>query len=61
MVIPFYPFFLKEVKVLSSCCYNKEDFREVMELISQGKIRRTNLLLMLCSLCQTNSRDMRKW
>jgi threonine dehydrogenase-like Zn-dependent dehydrogenase len=37
MSLPFYPFFLKEIKIFSSCCYNKQDFEDVMGLIGQGE------------------------
>ncbi|KAK5053897.1 hypothetical protein LTR84_001859 [Exophiala bonariae] len=37
MSIPFYQFFLKEIKIFSSCCYNKQDFEDVVRLIGQGK------------------------
>jgi len=30
-MIPFYPFFRKELRLLNSFCYNKEDFQEVHE------------------------------
>lgn len=45
MVIPFSTFFLKEIKILSSCCYNKEDFREVMDLIGEGNLRCHKLVI----------------
>lgn len=35
--IPYYSFFRKEIQFYSSCCYNRQDFKEVMELIAQGK------------------------
>jgi threonine dehydrogenase-like Zn-dependent dehydrogenase len=35
--VPFFPFFFKEVKLLSSCCYNSQDFAEVMDLMSKGE------------------------
>lgn len=34
--LPFMPFFLKEIKVHSSCCYNAKDFQETMELVANG-------------------------
>ncbi|OAP58748.1 chlorophyll synthesis pathway protein BchC [Fonsecaea erecta] len=34
--LPFLQFFFKEIKVLSSCCYNDQDFKEVMELMAKG-------------------------
>jgi threonine dehydrogenase-like Zn-dependent dehydrogenase len=37
--VPFYPFFLKEVKIHSSCCYNEADFREVMAMVSRGELK----------------------
>jgi len=36
--VPFYPFFLKEVKIHSSCCYNEADFREVMGMVARGEL-----------------------
>ncbi|KEF60851.1 uncharacterized protein A1O9_02413 [Exophiala aquamarina CBS 119918] len=36
LTIPFYTFFRKELRILSSCCYNREDFREVMEMMGDG-------------------------
>ena len=36
MTIPFFQFFLKEIKIVSSCCYNKDDFKTVIELMAQG-------------------------
>ncbi|EHY55435.1 hypothetical protein HRR83_008867 [Exophiala dermatitidis] len=37
--IQFWPFFLKEIKIMSSCCYNKQDFAEVMELMSKNEFK----------------------
>ncbi|KIY02678.1 uncharacterized protein Z520_01143 [Fonsecaea multimorphosa CBS 102226] len=34
--LQFLPFFFKEIKVMSSCCYNEQDFKEVMELMAKG-------------------------
>ncbi|KIX07220.1 chlorophyll synthesis pathway protein BchC [Rhinocladiella mackenziei CBS 650.93] len=39
LMIEFFTFFLKEIKIISSCCYNEEDFREVMKLIGQGHFK----------------------
>lgn len=36
MQIQFLIFFLKEINIRSSCCYNEEDFKEVMELMAKG-------------------------
>jgi len=38
MTPPFWPFMMKELTLRTSFCYNDEDFREVMELIAQGKM-----------------------
>lgn len=35
--VNFRPFFLKELKITSCCCYNDKDFIEVMELMRRGK------------------------
>ncbi|KAK4934303.1 hypothetical protein LTR10_024388 [Elasticomyces elasticus] len=37
--IPFWQFFLKEIKLASSCCYNMQDFAEVMDLMAQGRFK----------------------
>jgi len=37
--IPFWRFFLKELKIVSSACYNMADFKEVMELIGKGQFQ----------------------
>ncbi|KAK5193741.1 hypothetical protein LTR99_006030 [Exophiala xenobiotica] len=37
--IPFWRFFLKELKFVSSACYNMADFKEVMELIGKGQFQ----------------------
>ncbi|KAK5051907.1 hypothetical protein LTR84_002710 [Exophiala bonariae] len=39
LMIPFYTFFRKEIKILSSCCYNKADFQRVMKLMSEGRLQ----------------------
>ena len=35
--VNFRPFFLKEIKIASCCCYNDKDFSRVMELIRHGR------------------------
>ncbi|OQU97386.1 hypothetical protein CLAIMM_03320 [Cladophialophora immunda] len=35
--VNFRPFFLKEIKIASCCCYNDKDFSEVMELVRNDK------------------------
>ncbi|EXJ59802.1 hypothetical protein A1O7_03949 [Cladophialophora yegresii CBS 114405] len=37
--IQFLMFFFKEINIRSSCCYNEEDFKEVMELMSKGAFK----------------------
>ncbi|EXJ85646.1 hypothetical protein A1O1_06012 [Capronia coronata CBS 617.96] len=39
LVVDFWPFFLKEIKILSSCCYNRQDFAEVMELMGKDEFK----------------------
>ncbi|KAJ9637944.1 hypothetical protein H2204_004534 [Knufia peltigerae] len=36
--IPFWKFFLKELKIVSSCCYNAQDFQEMMDMMGEGKL-----------------------
>ena len=36
MQIGFILFFIKEIIIRSSCCYNEVDFKEVMELMAKG-------------------------
>lgn len=46
--IPFMQFFLKEIRFSSSCCYNANDFRETMALVSNGTLR---MISPTCRLC----------
>lgn len=47
LMIPFYTFFRKELRILSSFCYNKEDFHEVMKMMAEGEILDFQILLRL--------------
>ena len=35
--VPFWKFFIKEIKMIGSFCYNMIDFAETMDLLAQGK------------------------
>jgi hypothetical protein len=37
ITLPFFPMWMKEMRLVSSFCYNEQDFKEVMVNIGQGK------------------------
>lgn len=47
--VNFRSFFIKEIKIVSSCCYNNRDWREVMKLMSEGN----SIILLSCAFANT--------